>query len=127
MQKPLPLDQNHWRSRWLVLPEWDMLHRVAEINWGEYPPEILDSIPEEDRTAEEELAAMKKSAEEGKIEGIGKTICGKKGYLRMPGIFSRLELQRCPECCKLMNVPGGKGNPFNAGICEEGDVPKEQS
>jgi hypothetical protein len=55
------------------------------------------------------------------IEGRGKTICGIEGDLVMPGIFSRMGLPRCPECCKLMNIPEGNGNPYNMDILEEGD------
>ena len=33
---PLPLDDDHWCSRWLVLPKsWNRLHRVASITWDD--------------------------------------------------------------------------------------------
>ena len=121
MMKPLFLAQDDWRSRWLVSPDDDFLHRVAEMDWGEYPPEMLEEISEEDRTSPEQLAEFKRDAQEEKIEGIGKAICGLSGYMHMPGIFSRMGLKRCPECCKLMNIPEGKGCPYNEGILEEGD------
>lgn len=83
----------HWRSRWLVLPEWDFLHRVGDIKWNG-----------------EEM-----------IEGEGVTLCGKPGFLKMPGIFSRMELLRCVECCRLMGIPEGNGCPRNEQLKEPGD------
>lgn len=91
---PLPISQDRWRSRWLVLPRWGVLHRVAAITWDE-PDEM--------------------------ICGYGQTVCGRNGFLRMPGIFSRMGLKRCPRCCKAMGIPQGDGAPFNEGILERGD------
>jgi hypothetical protein len=87
----LPLPDDHWRSRWLVLPGWHRLHRVADIEWDD----------------------------EDMISGHGTTLCGQTGRLRMPGIFSRLGLPRCAHCCRLAGVPRGDGAPANVGI-EEG-------
>lgn len=94
MPPPLPLTQDHWRSRWLVLPRWRNLHRVAEIAW-----------------ADGEM-----------IYGQGTTVCGKKGRLAMPGIFARLGLKRCRSCCRSLGIPHGDGAPFNEGLLEPGDV-----
>lgn len=96
MVEPLHLSQDDWRSRWLVLPRWGVLHRIATIEWDE---------PDE------------------KISGNGATLCGRTGRLNMPGILSRMGLKRCPKCCRLMGVPQGDGNPYNEGILEPGDGP----
>lgn len=40
-------------------------------------------------------------------------ICGRKGYWRAPGIFSRMGLFRCKRCCDLTGLPRGVGTPFN--------------
>jgi len=93
-RKPLPLSTDHWRSRWLVLPKWDRLHRVSEITWeGE-------------------------DAEDDPRQGTGTTLCGRKGYLQMPGMISRLALPRCAHCCRLAGIPRGDGAPFNDDIEE---------
>jgi hypothetical protein len=77
----------------LVLPSWKVLHRVSEITW---------------------------EGEDGEmIEGEGITVCGKSGFLRMPGIFSRMGLERCKRCCQIMKIPNGKGAPFNAKDLDE--------
>ena len=86
MAAPLPIPSDHWRSRWLVLPRWGALHRVASIEW-EDPPDM--------------------------IGGQGETVCGRKGRLFMPGIFSRMSLKRCPRCCRMLGLPQGNGAPFN--------------
>lgn len=96
----ISIPQEHWRSRWLILPESDLLHRVDEIKWG--------TIDEQGNLEEDEEM----------IEGLGKTVCGLDGPMRMPGIFSRMSLQRCPECCNRLNIPQGKGNPYNEDIEE---------
>jgi len=91
---PLPLSDDHWRSRWLVLPSWNRLHRVSEIVWeGE--------------------------GEDDKRSGHGVTLCGRKGYLQMPGILSRMGGPRCAHCCRLAGVPQGDGAPFNQDIPEK--------
>jgi hypothetical protein len=74
----------------MVLPKWDMLHRVSEAEW---------------RCVEEYGGSY--------VEGTGTMVCGKSGEMRMPGIFSRMGLKRCPKCCKAVGVPPGYGAPFN--------------
>jgi hypothetical protein len=92
---PLPIPQDDWPSRWLVLPSWRVLHRVAEIEW-----------------------------EDGEmIVGEGVTVCGRRGRLRMPGVFSRIGLKRCTKCCRALGIPQGEGHPYNEGVYEDGDVP----
>lgn len=46
----------------------------------------------------------------------GVTVCGLMGTWEMPGLFSRLGAKRCWLCCKVLGIPGGKGNPYNEGI-----------
>lgn len=82
----LPIHGDHWRSRWLVLPAWGALHRVAKIDWWE--------------------GEM--------IRGPGTTVCGRTGFLMMPGIFSRMGLGRCRHCCARLGIPQGEGAPKNA-------------
>ncbi len=93
--RPLDIQKDNWRSRWLVFDDWNVLHRVAKMTWHE---EYGD-----------------------KIAGQGMTVCEKEGFIQMPGIYSRMGLDRCPECCKAMGVTPGKGNPYNDGIKEAGD------
>ena len=83
-----------WRRRWLVLPSWNLLHRVADIEWDKY--ETGDDAP----------------------YGTGTTLCGRKGWLQMPGIMSRMGLPRCAHCCRLAGVPLGDGAPANFDIEE---------
>lgn len=91
MSDPLPIPDEHWRSRWLVFPDsWNRLHRVAEIKWDN----------------------------EYMIGGYGTTVCGLGGYLTMPGIISRMSLPRCAHCCRELGIPRGDGAPANEGIEE---------
>jgi hypothetical protein len=95
---PLPIPQDDWRRRWMVFPRWRNLHRVAEIAWSD---------------------------EEDMISGEGATVCGRRGSLAIPGIFSRMGLKRCPQCCRAMGIPQGNGSPYNADILEPGDKKPE--
>jgi hypothetical protein len=89
-RRPYPICDDHWRSRWLVLPSWNVLHRVSEIDW-----------------------------DDGDMRsGRGVTLCGRAGELSMPGVFSRTSLTRCAHCCRLAGVPRGEGAPFNQDIEE---------
>jgi hypothetical protein len=82
----LQFDTDHWRSRWLVDRRWNALHRIASIELDE-PDEM--------------------------IVGEGVSICGRRRRFTMPGIFSRMGLKRCGECCRLLGIPSGDGAPFN--------------
>ena len=97
-RQPLPLSDYHWHSRWLVLPSWRVLHRVSD-----------DMVWEGDDA-------------DDMRQGTGTTMCGRKGFLTMPGIFSRMGLARCAHCCRLTGVPRGDGAPFNQDIEERQHV-----
>jgi hypothetical protein len=86
-----PMFGEDWRRRWLVLPSWNRLHRVASIEWDE---------------------------DYGDTAGAGTTACGRKGMLHIPGIFSRMSLERCAHCCRIIGIPVGDGAPANSGIEE---------
>ena len=62
-----------------------MLHRISVIVWED-----------------EEL-----------ISGMGRAVCGLEGYFSMPGIFARMGLSRCLQCCDALRIPHGDGAPFN--------------
>ena len=81
--------KNQWHWRWMVLPSWRVLHRVAS------------GVVEED-----EFVGVRK----------GVTVCGLRGTLQMPGIFSRMGRPRCVHCCKRLGVPQGNGAPYNQGM-----------
>lgn len=95
MGEPLKLSRKNWRSRWLQTARGTSLHRVSAIKW-EDPPD--------------------------RISGEGETVCGKRGWLSMPGIFSRMGATRCRQCCKALGIPQGAGAPFNALTGEQADV-----
>lgn len=91
---PLALDD--WRSRWLVLPSSNALHRISEIEWGVYSDGELEYMKDE------------------QISGYGKAVCGAKGDFQMPGMFSRMGRPRCKHCCRLLGIPDGHGAPYNS-------------
>ena len=82
------MSSEDWRRDWLVLPTWNRLHRVVDIEWDE----------------------------EDSPHGTGTTLCGRFGRLSIPGIMSRMGMPRCARCCKLTGIPRGDGAPFNEGI-----------
>ncbi len=88
MSEPLTME---WKEAWKVLPSWHVLHRVAVI-------EARDE-PDSDTW----------------IDGV--TCCGQRGYLIMPGLFSRMGLPRCAHCCRAAGVDRGGGIPGNGGEC----------
>ena len=92
MRPPLQIPKDRWHSRWLVLPSWERLHRVAAIEWDD--DDMIGG------------------------GGVGVTVCGRKGRLVIPGIFSRMGMPRCAHCCKGTGVPRGDGAPVNHGIEE---------
>ena len=87
MKKPKPY--RYFYKRWVVLHSWRRLHRVAEMvqDW-----EADGYVP---------------------IGGEGITVCGQSGRLAMPGLFSRMGLERCGHCCRGVGIPRGNGVPVN--------------
>lgn len=93
--KPLFWQRDDWRSRWLILEQGEVLHRVAR----------LDVDPTEWR---EEIT-----------DGPGLAVCGQEGAFGIPGIFSRMGTKRCTRCCRALGIPNGDGAPGNAKDFEE--------
>ena len=50
-------------------------------------------------------------------EGNGITSCGRKLWLAIPGIFSRMGMERCKRCCDALGYPHGTGSPKNDDAC----------
>lgn len=80
-----PLDTGErWRHRWYHLGDGRLIHRVSEIDEPEDEP-----------------------------RGPGVAVCGRRGFLSMPGIFSRMGAARCRDCCRALGLPPGEGAPYN--------------
>lgn len=47
----------------------------------------------------------------------GQTVCGYRGWLNIPGVFSRLDVPRCRTCCRIVGMPEGEGSPKNDDRC----------
>lgn len=45
--------------------------------------------------------------------GFASTLCGRSGWLAVPGVFSRMSTPRCKRCCRLAGIPAGDGSPKN--------------
>lgn len=45
--------------------------------------------------------------------GTGTTVCGRRGQLAYPGVFSRIGMPRCAHCCRMLKIPRGVGHPKN--------------
>ncbi|GAF89653.1 unnamed protein product, partial [marine sediment metagenome] len=43
----------------------------------------------------------------------GETSCQRVGEWFIPGIFSRMGMSRCRQCCKALGAPNGTGSPKN--------------
>lgn len=78
-----------WRSRWVQMTEGrsTSLHRVAQLD----DPAAWTDMP----------------------YGTGRTVCGLRGSVGMPGFISRMSAPRCRKCCKALGVPRGNGAPYN--------------
>lgn len=83
---PLPPSEG-WRFRWCVTKSWNRLHRV-----------VSGTLKRDD------FVGFR----------FGKTACGLTGDLQMPGVLSRMGLERCAKCCKAAGIPKGRGAPFNS-------------
>ena len=51
------------------------------------------------------------------VAGNGVTACGRRLWLAIPGIFTRLGLPRCRHCCRKLGYPPGTGSPKNDERC----------
>jgi hypothetical protein len=51
------------------------------------------------------------------VAGNGVTACGRKTWLGIPGLFTRMGLPRCSRCCKRLGYPQGIGSPKNSTEC----------
>lgn len=51
------------------------------------------------------------------VSAKGRTACGVKGRMEIPGLFSRMGLPRCRECCEATGLPIGMGSPKNDPDC----------
>lgn len=47
----------------------------------------------------------------------GETWCGRRGWLSIPGVFTRMGARRCGMCCQATGMPPGKGSPKNDDAC----------
>lgn len=45
--------------------------------------------------------------------GEGRTTCGRESTLYIPGILSRMSLDRCAHCCDRLGIARGVGSPKN--------------
>lgn len=45
--------------------------------------------------------------------GIGRSACGVRTWYAVPGLLSRLGLERCAHCCDRLGIPRGTGSPKN--------------
>lgn len=95
--RPTVLEMPSRHEEWLVLPSWNVLHRICEIA----PDAIGDGLP----------------------NGEGRALCGATGHFSVPGVFSRMGLRRCAHCCDRLGIPRGDGNTLNGGIEEGARIP----
>lgn len=86
-------------SEWRQFAEWDWVR----IGRGD----ILHAVGELDNadTADDDWF------------GEGATECGRKGIMRIPGLFSRMGAKRCGRCCKATGMPQGSQSPKNVDAC----------
>lgn len=82
---------------------WDWTS-VAEWDW----------VQLQNRLTLHHMAAMD-DLESAELEwgGDGVTTCGLRGYLMIPGLFSRTGCRRCTKCCDALGWPRGTGSPKN--------------
>lgn len=74
---------------WWVTPTWRTLHAAASID-------IDDGY---------------------ETSGDGVTVCGRRAWLSIPGVFTRMGAPRCKRCCAGLGYPQGVGSPKNDAVC----------
>lgn len=112
MKNPPLVIPTSWRSRWLVLPSWNRLHRISQITWDIECPHPYDTSQCDLTECLETGICVERT---GYRHGHGVSVCGARGYFTMPGIFSRMGRPRCGHCCNILVIPKGDGAPFNEG------------
>lgn len=78
------------RPLWGMLPSWTYIHAVRS----------LEDPSDPDWTG-----------------GRGRTVCGYRGWLELPGVLTRLRTPRCNRCCDALGLPRGLGHPKNDDEC----------
>lgn len=88
------------KYQWMVANSWNRLHYVSDItDWDEEFFELNDKQFETSNPHR------------------WKTVCGLQVKLTAPGFISRLGLERCKNCCKLLGITAGNGCPANDKTC----------
>lgn len=83
------------------------LHELARYDWVvAYEMQFSRVIHQLAAFDDPELA-------EDEWGGQGRTSCGLKTYLCIPGLFTRMDAPRCKTCCKIAGFPEGIGSPKN--------------
>lgn len=55
----------------------------------------------------------------GEVYGPAPALCGEVGEWSIPGVGSRMSVQRCEKCCELSGLPCGAGSPKNDHGCRD--------
>lgn len=89
---------------WLVPPSWGRLHYIPEIDdtddatsGSSYWETYWDDWDRYDPDRPRELHA----------------VCGLRARFQLPGILSRMGLDRCAHCCDTLGIERGHGAPMN--------------
>lgn len=89
---PKAANLDHW---WLTTqPRWKRLHAVP-----------ADALDRDDEDAVETLC--------GGPWPVLEAACGGSWPMTMPGLFSRLAMDRCGHCCRKLGIRPGRGTPAN--------------
>ena len=72
---------------WVDTPTGERLHHLASLD----DPELTDS----------------------EWQGTGRTTCGLRSTFRIPGLMSRMGVDRCARCCDRLGIARGVGSPKN--------------
>ncbi|HXJ63997.1 MAG TPA: hypothetical protein VNN79_09600 [Actinomycetota bacterium] len=82
---------------WLVTGEWRRLHYVPAVD---------------DRDDHISGLAFWETYWDGRHVPMA-AICGTKAEWQLPGILSRIGLDRCARCCDILGIERGHGAPMN--------------
>lgn len=78
--------RNLWEWDWGIATHGKMLHHAASLTF---------------------------QSDYGETSGEAVTSCGRKLWLMIPGIFTRMGAPRCDKCCDALGYPRGIGSPKN--------------